>query len=66
VLLPFQNGNFNLALKSQAPLQADLHTSELFIKLLCQFEPDAVLKFLQSHQTYRVQVSIPLISVGRL
>jgi len=42
--------------------QADVHTSELFIKLLCQFEPDAVLNFLQSHQAYRVQVSTQSLS----
>lgn len=36
--------------------QADIQASEVFVKLLCQFEPDAVLGFLQSHETYRVQV----------
>lgn len=43
-------------LENTLDAQADIHTSELFIKLLCQFEPDAVLNFLQSHQAYRVQV----------
>jgi hypothetical protein len=44
-------------LENASDTQADVHTSELFIKLLCQYEPDGVLNFLQSHQAYRVQVS---------
>ena len=35
---------------------AEAQASELYIRLLCQFEPSAVLPFLQSHEAYRVQV----------
>ena len=40
----------------EASPQAEMQASEVFVRLLCQFEPEAVLPFLQSHETYRVQV----------
>lgn len=43
----------------EAGAQAEMQVSELFVRLLCQFEPQAVLGFLQSHETYRVQVTPP-------
>ena len=36
-------------------LQAEAQASELYVRLLCQFEPTAVLPFLQNHEAYRVQ-----------
>ena len=36
-------------------LQAEAQASELYVRLLCQFEPAAVLPFLQNHEAYRVQ-----------
>ena len=32
---------------------------ELYVRLLCQFEPGAVLPFLQSHDAYRVEEVLP-------
>lgn len=40
----------------EASSQAEIQASETFVRLLCQFEPEAVLAFLQSHEAYRVQV----------
>ena len=39
-------------------LQAEAQASELYVRLLCQFEPTAVLPFLQNHEAYRVQASM--------
>lgn len=38
-------------------LHAEAQASELYIRLMCRFEPASVLPFLQSHESYRVQVS---------
>lgn len=42
-------------------------TCELYVRLLCQYEPRAVLPFLQSHASYRCETydahpSLPLFS----
>ena len=42
--------------RREANSQAEMQASEIFVRLLCQFEPEAVLPFLQSHEAYRVQV----------
>lgn len=53
-------GGINLPLLSHAGIGRDSHAemqaSETYIRLLCQFDPDSVLDFLQSHESYRVQV----------
>lgn len=36
-------------------LQAQAQLAELFVSLLCRFEPELVLPFLQSNEAYRVQ-----------
>ena len=43
----------------EANAQAEVQASEIFVGLLCQYEPEAVLPFLQSHEAYRVQVNTP-------
>ena len=43
----------------QRQLLADEGSCELYVRLLCQFEPAAVLPFLQSHDSYRYVV-VPL------
>lgn len=43
---------------SKSSPQAEMQASETFVRLLCQYEPDAVLSFLQSQEAYRVQVSL--------
>ena len=40
-------------------LLAQHGVGELYVRLLCQFEPGAVLPFLQSHDAYRVEEVLP-------
>ena len=40
-------------------LLADEGSCELYVRLLCQFEPRAVLPFLQSHDSYRCPANKP-------
>ena len=40
------------------PLLSDARVADLFVKLLCQFEPGSVLPFLQSHDSYSVDESL--------
>ena len=39
-------------------LMAEARAGELFLQLLCQFEPRSVLPFLQAHESYRVQAGL--------
>ena len=40
-------------------MHAQAGVGELYVRLLCQFEPAAVLPFLQSHDAYRVEEVLP-------
>lgn len=40
-------------------LLAQQGVGERYVRLLCQFEPGAVLPFLQSHDAYRVEEVLP-------
>ena len=40
-------------------LLAQHGVGELYVRLLCQFEPGSVLPFLQSHDAYRVEEVLP-------
>lgn len=41
-------------------LLAQAGVGELYVRLLCQFEPAAALPFLQSHDAYRVEEVLPV------
>lgn len=47
------------ATSAQEALLGQAGVGELFVRLLCQFEPGAVLPFLQAHNTYRVEEVLP-------
>ena len=47
------------AVGAHEALLAQNGVGELYVRLLCQFEPDAVLPFLQSHDAYRVEEVLP-------
>ncbi len=49
--VPLQPGKFHAQLLQQSAI------CELYIRLLCQFNPAAVLPFLQGHDAYRVEVN---------
>ena len=53
-----KGAHFMPPMGDQASPQAEMRASETFIRLLCQFEPEAVLEFLQGHEAYRVQVAV--------
>ena len=47
------------AVGAHEALLAQNGVGELYVRLLCQFEPDMVLPFLQSHDAYRVEEVLP-------
>ena len=47
------------AASAHEALLAQHGVGELYVRLLCQFEPGAVLPFLQSHDAYRVEEVLP-------
>jgi hypothetical protein len=47
------------AATAQEALLVQSGAGELYVRLLCEFEPAAVLSFLQAHDAYRVEEVLP-------
>ncbi len=56
---PSKVANESAAAGAHEALLAQHGVGELYVRLLCQFEPGAVLPFLQSHDAYRVEEVLP-------
>ena len=57
---PSKTASEAAAASAHEALLAQAGVGELYVRLLCQFEPAAALPFLQSHDAYRVEEVLPV------